>query len=132
MKKILLLVFLGILTTTPVYADRGYRDGHGGGSHGGHGGGWWILPALIGGALLYDLAQPRPVYVQPPPVYVQPPVDDPGYAPSVAPTPVQYWYFCPVANGYYPYVPSCPSGWQRVPTTPPTVIPSTPYGESPR
>ena len=29
--------------------------------------------------------------------------------------PTQFWYFCPKSNGFYPYVPSCPSGWQQVP-----------------
>lgn len=136
MKKILFLVFLGILSATPTYAERGHGGGFSRGHGGGHGGGWgdaWILPALIGGALIYNLTQPQPAYVQPPPVYVQPePTYEQGYAPSVAPTQAQYWYFCPEANGYYPYVPSCPRGWQAVPTTPPVSIPTTPYGAPPR
>lgn len=123
MKKILLVAFLAIISTAPAYAEGG-RDGggHGGGGHyggdrgdrGGHGGGWglgggWIFPALIGGAIFYDLSQPQTVYVQPPP----------SYAPSVPPSQVQYWYFCPAANAYYPYVPSCPTEWQLVPAMPP-------------
>jgi hypothetical protein len=117
MKK-LLIAFLAIVLAAPVYAAEG---GHGGGFRGGHGGGWgWIAPALVGGVIAYDLAYPYgypypypyPAYAQPYPVYAPP---APAYAPSVAPAPVQYWYFCAAANAYYPYVPTCPSGWQAVP-----------------
>ena len=147
MKKILFIAFLAILSTTPAYAEGGHGGGghgggghggggHGGGGHGGggHGGGWgrgggwgwgggWIGPALIGGAFAYDLAYPYPYYAQPYPMYDQPypgyAQPAPGYAPGVAPSSVQYWYFCPAANAYYPYVQSCPSEWQAVPATPP-------------
>ena len=30
-----------------------------------------------------------------------------------------YWYYCQDAQGYYPYVKSCPGGWTRVVPTPP-------------
>ena len=122
-----MIAFLAILSTTPAYAEGGHGGGgHGGGGHGrGHGGGghyggggWgggWIFPALIGGAIGYDLANPYYPYY-PYPVYQQP---YPGYAPGVAPSSVQYWYFCPAANAYYPYVPSCPTEWQLVPAMPP-------------
>jgi hypothetical protein len=125
MNKILFIAFLAILSTAPAYAEGGHGGGHGGG--GGRGGGWgwgdgWIFPALIGGAIVYDLSQPQTVYTQPAPVY------PPGYAPSS----VQYWYFCAAANAYYPYVSSCPSGWQAVlatpPPPPPATLPSAPYG----
>jgi hypothetical protein len=128
MKKILLIAFLAILSTTVAYAEGGHGGGHGGGGRGGgHGGGWgrgggwgwgggWIGPALIGGAFAYDLAYPYPYYAQPYPVYDQP---YPGYAPGVAPSSVQYWYFCPAAKAYYPYVQSCPGGWQAIPAMPP-------------
>lgn len=135
MKKILLIALLAILSTTSAYAQRGYGDG------GGHGGGWgwggaWILPALIGGAILYDVTRPPTVYVQPGPVYVQPaPVYAPGYPPvyaaQVAPPSMPNWYFCPTAKAFYPYVTSCPSGWQAVPATPPDALPSGPYGAPP-
>lgn len=136
MKKILLIALLAILSTTSAYAQRGY--GHGGG----HGGGWgwggaWIVPALIGGAILYDVTRPPPVYVQPSPVYVQgyPPNYSasypPVYAAQLAPSSMPNWYFCPAANAYYPYVSSCPSGWRAVPATPPDALPSGPYGAPP-
>jgi hypothetical protein len=37
-------------------------------------------------------------------VYVQPPVSG-------------YWYYCPSAGGYYPYVASCPVPWVPVPAS---------------
>lgn len=29
------------------------------------------------------------------------------------------WYYCRKPEGYYPYVRTCPGGWQRVPAQPP-------------
>lgn len=133
MKKILLITFIAMLSASPAYAEGGHGRGHGG--HGGGWGGGWIIPALIGSAIVYDLSYPYPVY-GPPPVYVQPaPVYSqpaPVYAPSVPPPAVPLWYFCAASNGYYPYVSSCPSGWQAVPVTPPVATMNAPYGAPPR
>jgi len=30
-----------------------------------------------------------------------------------------YWYYCPEAKAYYPYVDKCSAGWQRVKPQPP-------------
>jgi hypothetical protein len=103
MKK-LLIAFLAILLTVPVFAEAAH--------HGGHGWGWggrWVAPVVVGGVIAYDLAYPYPVYAPPYPDYAQP---APVYAPSVAPLPVHYWYFCSATNAY---VPTCQSGWQAVP-----------------
>jgi len=49
-----------------------------------------------------------------PPVYVErgdsysPPGESQGY-----------WYYCPAAEAYYPYVKQCAGGWQRVAPQPP-------------
>jgi hypothetical protein len=51
------------------------------------------------------------VVVNPPVIVAAPPQITPA-------PPVQYWYFCTAANGYYPYVSSCPEGWKTVPATP--------------
>ena len=129
MKKLLLIACIALLSTGSAYADRGY--GHGGG----HGGGWgwggaWIVPALIGSAIVYEMTQPQTVYVQPAPVYAPnypqgyAPGYPPAYVPAAAPAPVQHWYFCAGANAYYPYVSVCPGGWQVVPAIPPDVQPS--------
>jgi hypothetical protein len=139
MKK-LVPVLLVILVTTPAYADGRHGGGHGGGHGGERGWGWgggWIFPMLIGGAIAYDLARPQTVFVQPSQVYVQPetvyvqpekvyvqeaPVYLSGNLPPIQPA-VTYWYFCASANGYYPYVSTCPSGWQTVPAMPPSTQP---------
>ncbi len=104
------------------------RDGWGRGGWEGGGWGWggwgwgdnWIFPALVGGAIVYDMNQPQTVYVQPSPAY------DSGNAVNAVPAPVQYWYYCASANAYYPYVPSCPTGWQAVPATPPPPLSRAP------
>lgn len=121
MKKLFIL-FVAMLSVSSAYAD-GDRGGYD--RERGHRGGWdwdggWVFPALIGGAIMYDLSQPQTV-VQPQAVYIQP---APVYGP--APAVQQYWYFCAAANAYYPYVASCPDGWQAVPATPPEVSKSAP------
>ena len=128
MKKLLLIALLSILAATPALADRGYHRG-------GHGGGWgwrgaWIVPAVIGGAIIYDVTRPRTIFVEPAPVYIQ---SAPVY---VQPVPgvtslQQPWYFCPGANAYYPYVSVCPTGWQVVPSTPPGPVVSQPSNVPP-
>lgn len=76
-----------------------------------------------------------PAYVVPPPVvYTAPvPVYPPAIGPSAPPVYVErdddapaaepqrpvWWYWCPSARGYYPYIKECPGGWQRVPPQPP-------------
>ena len=75
---------------------RGGRWFHG--RHEGHEGWWWVVAGLW-------YFYPRPVYPYPDP-----------YTP---PTATQYWYYCPPARAYYPYVQSCPGGWRLVPATPP-------------
>lgn len=118
------------------FAHRDIRHGHSGSWHHGHHGGrlgwWWVV-----GGLWYF--HPRPVYPYPdpyrppvvvieqpaPPVVVQPPpvAQPPSPPPVVVPAPVQYWYYCDAAKGYYPYVPACPTGWSKVPATPPGATP---------
>jgi hypothetical protein len=39
----------------------------------------------------------------------RPPAAEPG----------AWWYYCGSSQGYYPHVKACPTGWQRVPPTPP-------------
>lgn len=105
-----------------------WRGGHW--NHGWHNGrsGWW----WVAGGIWYFY--PVPVYPYPdpyiPPIVVedsppptvevqQPPAEAPPPAGASAepPTP-QDWYYCESAKGYYPYVPSCPSGWKTVPASP--------------
>ena len=94
---------------------------HGGhwfhGPHNGRMGWWWIA----GGTFYF---YPAPVYPypspwEPPPVALVSPLAD------TPPPQTQYWYFCPASNSYYPYVATCPGGWQQVPATP-SAAPDTP------
>ncbi len=62
---------------------------------------------------------PPTVIVQPPPdVYYYPAPAQPAPQPQQA-APPQYWYYCREPQGYYPYVNTCPGGWQKVAPTPP-------------
>lgn len=58
-------------------------------------------------------SQPPTAQAPAPPPPSQPP------APNRTSAPVQYWYHCKSPAGYYPYVKTCPGGWERVPATPP-------------
>jgi len=92
--------------------------------HDGRLGWWWVVGATW--YLYPTLHHPYsddyipPVVVQnPAPVVVVPQSPAVTTAPP-APAP-QYWYYCQPSKTYYPYVKSCPSGWSRVPVTPPGV-----------
>jgi len=85
------------------------------GWYGGRWGWWWV----VGGIWYYYTAPIYPYpdpYVPGPVVVVQQQSQTPP-PPTEAPT--QYWYHCSAPEGYYPYVPECPGGWQAVPATPP-------------
>jgi hypothetical protein len=66
------------------------------------------VAATIATGVVTAIAAPfTPPYAAPvyrPPVYVAPP-------PAPAPA---YWYYCPDARAYYPYVAACPGGWLTV------------------
>jgi len=58
-----------------------------------------------------------PTYVEPPLVQstpVPPPAQLQHEAPQAAPQPGNMWYYCDEAKAYYPYVKTCPAGWQQV------------------
>ena len=81
MNKIFLALSLFALIGT-ASAHGPYRYGW----HGGYGcGGCWVAPAIIGGAIGYEVSRPTTVYVEPQPsvVYVQP-------QPTVQSPPVGY------------------------------------------
>jgi len=68
--------------------------------------GWWWV---VSGVWFF---YPAPVYPYPDPYM---PADFQAPPPPAGQAAGQFWYFCPASNAYYPYVPSCPSGWQQVP-----------------
>jgi hypothetical protein len=79
--------------------------------------GYWGHPGYWGYPGYY---YPPPYYYYPRAVPAEPTVyieRGDAYAP---PEPSQgYWYYCPDAKAYYPYVKHCAGGWQRVSPTPP-------------
>jgi hypothetical protein len=72
--------------------------------------GWW----WVAGGIWYSY--PEPVYPYPDP-YAPPEAMDaaPQTLGANLPTPPKRWYHCGSPDGYYPYVATCPSGWQSVP-----------------
>jgi hypothetical protein len=95
---------------------------HGGGHYGRprvsvgfvfHGPGYWAYPGYYGAPYYY---YPRVVGVPAEPtVYIE------RGDSSAEPEPSQgYWYYCPEAKAYYPYVKHCAGKWQRVSPTPPS------------
>ena len=51
-----------------------------------------------------------------PPVYIQQQQAQPA---QPAQPQTNYWYYCQEADGYYPYVKTCPGGWMQVAPQPP-------------
>jgi hypothetical protein len=92
------------------------HSGHFAGQPGAHRGAHFHSRVFIGGAIIAaPIFYPPPYYYAPAPAYYYPP--PPMYIeqlPQVAPQSQQYWYYCPAARAYYPYVSECAGGWQRV------------------
>jgi hypothetical protein len=109
-----ILVVLAVATLALVPSTPGHARGHGhfGASiwiGPGWGPGWW------GPAYPYYAAPP--VIVQQPPVIIERQPDE--YMQQVPqPEEKYYWYYCPDAKGYYPYVKKCPKGWLKVVPSP--------------
>ena len=131
------LVLLGVLASGSAMAD---RDGHGGRGyahvyHHGYGHGFdhdeggHVRFGISFGMPFYDSGFYSPYYGYPYPAYAYPPIvvqpsPPPVYieqgAAQAAPAPAQAdWYYCAASRSYYPYVSTCPAGWQRVPAQPP-------------
>ena len=141
--RLLCVFFMAFILSIPVARAEAFRGGRGVGGHGNFGGfhggslgawrggywnhgwygnnfGWWWV---VGGAwYLY----PAPIYPYPD-AYSVPMYPYPGaypaqmYAPAPPPpaaSQAHVWYRCANPNGYYPYIPECPGGWQPMPATP--------------
>ncbi len=98
------LMTLMVLVAAPAVAGEGRH-------HHGYYHGWWWVPAAAWPLYAYPYA-----YRTSPVVVVESGVPTES---MVAAQPVQYWYYCDPARGYYPYVPTCPTAWRPVPATPP-------------
>ena len=67
-----------ILAATALTAHAGYHGHHGYHHHARGGSGWgWVVPAIIGGTVVYMAT--RPAQAEPQPVIVQPPAGQPAY-----------------------------------------------------
>lgn len=97
-----------VFHTHDLHRWRGGRWVHG---HHDHRFGWW----WVVGGLWY--LYPRVIYPYPNP-YIPSVMAIPPAQPQGEALPVQYWYYCEAAKGYYPYVPTCAAGWKMVPATP--------------
>jgi hypothetical protein len=74
MKKIILATLIAVSFIGTAHADR-WR--HGGGHYYWHPGYGWVVPAVVGGVIVYSATRP-PVVIQQSPVYIQqtyPPTD---------------------------------------------------------
>jgi hypothetical protein len=100
--------------------------------HGGHthfgvfigGPGYWYSPYYY--PPYYPAYPYPPLVVAPssPPTYIEQGDGAPEAAPSQPPSQPQsatpspsepyWWYYCAEAKAYYPYINTCPTGWQRV------------------
>ena len=134
---VLAVFLLGTIASDCAFARGGGR-GHGGRSHASGSAHFHRSPARVGvvvaapviyGGYRAPYYYYPPVYGYPPaypPTYSYPPAESypPEYVEQPAPSeplPPAYWYYCPAVDNYYPYVRTCPKGWQQVvPQQPPS------------
>jgi len=95
------------------FGGRGFDHGYGGGHH--HGGLGWVPGLVLGSALVWAATRPTVVYQEPVRTVI---VQEPEPVLVVPPASNQWWYYCRSAGTYYPYVASCPTGWEKVPAIP--------------
>jgi outer membrane protein OmpA-like peptidoglycan-associated protein len=84
--------------------------------HVGVGIGIGVGPGYYGGPGYYP-GYYYPGYYYDGPAYYYPPPQVVYEAPTVVveQAPGAFWYYCPPAKNYFPYVRECPTGWQAVP-----------------
>ena len=136
----LIIVLLGLIPASSVWARGGHGGGHHGGHHfGGHHYGGFGLGLGLGYGLGYGYGGYWPYYGgyggyglgyrgygsyggyggygggYPPVVYIQ----GEGGAQAAPKSQTNYWYYCRKPEGYYPHVKKCPDGWLQVVPQPP-------------
>ncbi len=120
---LILVLMGGMLASQSANAWGGYYRG-GPYWHGG-----WGVGVYVGGPIWPYYSPYYPYYPYSPlyygsPGYVEVPAEPSTYVErgdGVAPAaPPHYWYYCGSPQGYYPYVKSCPGGWQQVVPQPPS------------
>jgi hypothetical protein len=75
---------------------------------------------VVGVGFGFPLWYPAPYYYYPPPVVVSPAPAPVTYIErrEVARASTDWWYYCQQSSSYYPYVKTCPGGWQKVEPAP--------------
>ena len=117
-------VFMAAVTAVAVStAANTSRNSHGGKHFHGRVGVFVGAPVVFGGWAYASpyYYYPRPAYYYPWAPYYPPAYIEQGYGrpvPEQQPAP-GYWYYCPDAKAYYPYIKECPGGWQQVVPEPP-------------
>ena len=127
---VLIIVLLGAMPASSVWARGGHHHGHhhhgfggfglglglgyglGYGGYRGYGGYGWGYPGYrFGYGRYYPPYYAPPVIAVPstPPVYIQQ-----GTELSTTDSGNNYWYYCRKPEGYYPHVKKCPDGWMQV------------------
>lgn len=113
-KLAIALLLLGVAGVGTAWADHGHHHARFG-----------VVIGPYWGPSYYPYYPPYPYYYPPvvverpaPQVYIE---QQPAQAPAapVIAAPLNYWYYCAAAQGYYPYVKECRSGWQKVLPQPP-------------
>jgi hypothetical protein len=107
MKKLIAALAVVVIATSPVFAAPTGHDGHGGfqghpGAFEHHG---------FDGHREFHRDPHGRVFIGVNPWFYW--ADPPAYA--YTPPPPPYWFYCPGAGAYYPYVSSCPEPWVQVP-----------------
>lgn len=72
---------------------------------------------VVGVGFGFPLWYPAPYYYAPPAVVVSRPVTYIERR-ETAPASTDWWYYCEQSKAYYPYVKTCPGGWQKLSPTP--------------
>lgn len=117
---IVALLAVMAFNANPVSANwhgHGYYGWHGGWGFSFGVGPWWGYP--YGYYAPYAYSYPYPYaypYSYAYPAYSYPYTVAPA-APA-PPAPAAIWYYCRAKKAYYPYVSTCPQGWEQVPTQP--------------
>lgn len=72
---------------------------------------------VIGVGFGFPLWYPAPYYYPPPVIVARAPVTYMERREVTRPS-TDWWYYCQQSSSYYPYVKTCPGGWQKVEPTP--------------
>ena len=118
-KLIIALLLLGVAGAGNAWADHRHHS-----SFGIVIGPYWGSPYYSPYPYYYPPYYPPVVIERQAPVYIEqqpaPVAAPPAPAVPVAAAPLNYWYYCAAAQGYYPYVKECRGGWQKVLPQPPS------------